>query len=168
MKRAIVLALSVILALVVAAPTVLAQDEGPPNGGAPGDQTTTYEPQDLANIPGACDFPMRIEVSGKIKTIEQGNGGIIVTSPGAFATVTNVATGEQATFNITGSFHHTLDTPQPGLVTTEVSGRNFLFDPVAGTVLAIGNFNFVTDAAGNNVRPLDGKGQLIDVCALLG
>jgi hypothetical protein len=168
MKRAIVLALSVILALVLAAPTVLAQDEGPPNGGAPGDQTTTYEPQDLANIPGACDFPMRIEVSGKIKTIEQGNGGIIITSPGAFATVTNVATGEQATFNITGSFHNTPDTPQPGLVTTEVSGRNFLFDPEAGTVLAIGNFNFVTDAAGNNVQPLTSTGgQLIDVCALL-
>jgi hypothetical protein len=168
-KRAIVLALSVILALVVAAPTVLAQDEGPPNGGAPGDQSTTYEPEDLANIPGACDFPMRIEVSGKIKTIEQGNGGIIITSPGAFATVTNVATGEQATFNITGSFHNTTDTPEPGQVTTEVRGRNFLFDPVAGTVLAIGNFNFVTDAAsGNNVRPLDGEGQLIDVCALLG
>jgi hypothetical protein len=167
MKRAIVLALSVILALTMAAPTVLAQEEGPPNGGAPGPQSTTYSAEDIAKIPGHCAFPMHIVVSGKIKTIGQGNGGIIITSPGAFATVTNVATGEQATFNITGSFHNTLNTPEPGQVTTVVSGRNFLFDPVAGTVLAIGNFNFVTDAAGNNVRPLDGKGQLIDVCALL-
>jgi hypothetical protein len=167
MKRAIVLALSVILALTMAAPTVLAQEEGPPNGGAPGPQSTTYSAEDIAKIPGHCAFPMHIVVSGKIKTIGQGNGGIIITSPGAFATVTNEATGEQATFNITGSFHNTLNTPEPGQVTTVVSGRNFLFDPVAGTVLAIGNFNFVTDAAGNNVRPLDGKGQLIDVCALL-
>ena len=165
MKRAIVLALSVILALTMAAPTVLAQSE---NGVAPGDASFTYTSAVIATIPGHCEFPMHIEISGKTKTIEQGNGGIIITSPGAFATVTNEATGEQATFNITGSFHNTLDTPEPGLVTTEVSGRNFLFDPVAGTVLAIGNFNYVTDAEGNNVRPLDGEGQLIDVCALLG
>jgi hypothetical protein len=166
MKRAIVLALSVILALTMAAPTVLAQSE---NGVAPGDPEVTHYTSDVIfTIPGHCEFPMDIVISGQTKTIEQGNGGEIITSPGAFATVTNEATGEQATFNITGSFHNTLDTPEPGLVTTEASGRNFLFDPVAGTVLAIGNFNYVTDAAGNNVRPLDGEGQLIDVCALLG
>jgi hypothetical protein len=164
MKRAIVLALSVILALVVAAQTVLAQG----NGVAPGDASFTYTSKVIATIPGHCSFPMQIEISGKTKTIEQGNGGIIITSPGAFATVTNKATGEQATFNITGSFHNTLDTPEPGLVTTLVSGRNFLFDPEAGTVMAIGHFSFVSDAEGNNVRPLDGEGQLIDVCALLG
>jgi hypothetical protein len=167
MKRAIVLALSVILALTMAAPTVLAQSE---NGVAPGDPEVTHYTSDVIfTIPGHCEFPMDIVISGQTKTIEQGNGGEIITSPGAFATVTNEATGEQATFNITGSFHNTLDTPEPGLVTTEASGRNFLFDPVAGTVLAIGNFNYVTDAnTGANVQPLDGKGQLIDVCALLG
>src|SRR5918994_4500853 len=158
MKRAIVLALSVILALVVAAPTVLAQDEGSPNGGAPGDQTTTYEPKDLANIPGACDFPMRIEVSGKIKTIEQGNGGVIITSPGAFATVTNLANGEQATFNVTGSAHKSI--LANGNVKTVMTGRNLALDPVAGTFVSMGRFTYVNNPTDTiNVIPVSGKGR---------
>jgi hypothetical protein len=168
MKRAIVVAISVILALTMAAPTVLAQ-EGPPNGGAPDVVSGTVPPE---FFPGTCDFPLQLEVNGKAKLIELPDGGVgvtsIATSPGLDVTITNVETPEnQATFNITGSFHNSADTPETGLVTTRVTGRNLLSDPVAGTIIAIGNFNFVTDAAGNNVRPLDGKGQLIDVCALL-
>jgi hypothetical protein len=34
-------------------------------------------------------------------------------------------------------------------------------------VLAIGNFSFVFDAGGNLIQPLEGKGQLIDACALI-
>ena len=162
MKRAIVLAFSVILALTMAAPTVLAQ--GPPNGGAPEDVSGVVPPE---FFPGTCDFPIQLEVSGKGKTITLPDGRRILTSPGLFVTVTNLDTPEnQATFNITGTFHET--TAANGDVTTKVTGRNLLFDPEAGVVLTIGNFSFVFDAEGNLIQPFEGKGQVTDVCALLG
>ena len=162
MKRAIVLALSVILALVVAAPTVLAQG----NGGAPEDVSGTFT-VNPGDIPGTCAFPMLFELSGKGKTIELPDGSLILTSPGVHVTVTNLATPEnQATFNITGSFHQTTN-PENGQVTTLTRGRNLLSDPEAGTVMAIGNFSFVFNSDGTLDQSLEGEGRLIDVCALL-
>jgi hypothetical protein len=165
-KRAIVLALSVILALTMAAPTVLARSV---NGVAPGDISGPVNP---AFFPGTCDFPLQLELSGKAKTIELPDGGVvgvtsIDTSPGLHVTITNVDTPEnQATFNITGSFHHTTD-PVTGQVTTLATGRSLLSDPVAGTVIAIGNFTIVYNSDFTVATPLEGEGQLIDVCALL-
>jgi hypothetical protein len=164
MKRAIVLALSVILALTMAAPMVLAQSG---NGVAPVDASGSLDlaPND-PRFPGACDFPMHLEVSGKAKTITLPDGTLIVTSPGLDVTVTNLDNGEQARFSITGSFHQS--TNEIGQVTTLARGRSVLFDPVAGTVLASGNFSYVFNADGTLAQPLEGEGQLIDVCALLG
>jgi hypothetical protein len=163
MKRAIVLALSVILALTMAAPTVLAQSD---NGVAPEDVSDTFT-VNPGDIPGTCDFPMQLELSGKGKTITQPDGSRILTSPGLHVTVTNLDNAEnQATFNITGTFHETTNL-ETGEVTTRVTGRNFLFDPEAGTVIAIGNFSFVFNADGSLAQPLQGEGRLIDVCALL-
>ena len=164
MKRAIVLlALSVILALVLAAPTVLAQSE---NGGAPKPVSADFTVQPSAPG-GSCDFPIRLQVSGKGKTITQPDGSLIFTSPGLDVTATNRQNGEQARFSITGTFFESTN-PENGDVTTVITGRNLLFDPDAGIVLLSGNFSFVFDAEGNLVQPLEGKGRLIDVCALLG
>ena len=178
MKRAIVLVLSVILALTMAAPTVLAQEEGPPNAGAPEvvSFTLIVEPGDPA-WPGTCTFPLQLDLSGKGKLIEHPNGvGLtsISTSPGLDVTITNVETPEnQATFNITGSIV-TSTNPETGEVTQLFRGRNLIFDAKAGTNIAIGNFSFVSIPAGRPgpaddivVQPLEGEGQLIDVCALL-
>ena len=162
MKRAIVLALSVILALTMAAPTVLAQG----NGGAPEDVSGTIPPEVVAQFPGACSFPMQLELSGKGKVITLPDGRRIITSPGLHVTVTNVETGEQATFNITGTFHETTNL-ETGEVTTRITGRNLLFDPEEGVVLTIGQFTYVFDAEGNLIQPFEGKGQVIDVCELL-
>lgn len=109
---------------------------------------------------------MQLEVSGKTKTVEQGNGGVIITSPDAFATVTNLENGEQATFNITGSAHKS--TLENGNVKTVMTGRNFALDPVAGTFISIGRFTFVNDPTDTaNIVPVLGEGRMIDVCALL-
>ena len=162
MKRAIVLALSVILALVVAAPTVLAQG----NGGAPEDVSGTISADDVAKFfPGHCSFPIQLDLSGKGKVITLPDGRRILTSPDLFVTVTNMDNGEQATFNITGTLHET--TLETGEVTTVVTGRNLLFDPEAGVVLTIGEFTYVFDAEGTLVQAFEGKGQVIDVCELL-
>ena len=163
MKRTMLLMVGILSALVIAAPMVYAQSD---NGGAPEDASATYPPELIAQFPGHCDFPMQLEISGKTKTIEQGNGGMIITSPGAFATITNLANGEQATFNITGSAHKSI--LENGNVKTVMTGRNFALDPVAGTVITIGRFSFVNEPTDTtNVVPVSGKGQMIDVCTLL-
>ena len=180
MKRAIVLALSVILALTMAAPTVLARSV---NGVAPGDVNPDSKPIIInagdPNFPGTCDFPLQLDLSGKGKLIEHPNGvGLtsISTSPGLDVTITNVETPEnQATFNITGSIV-TSTNLETGEVTQLFRGRNLIFDAQAGTNIAIGNFSFVSIPAGPPgvagdiiVQPLTSTGgQLIDVCALLG
>jgi hypothetical protein len=53
-----------------------------------------------------------------------------------------------------------------GTVVTVVTGRNLLFDPFAGFVLAIGRFNYAFDAEGILIQPLEGIGRLIDICEL--
>jgi hypothetical protein len=164
-KRAIVLAISVILALTMAAPTVLAQSD---NGIAPEPVSADFTVDPDAEG-GSCAFPLHLDVSGKGKEITQPDGSLIITSPGLDVTATNETTGEQARFSITGTFFETTN-PENGDVTTVVTGRNLLFDPDAGIVLLSGNFSFVFDAEGNLIQSFedtDGKGQVIDVCALL-
>jgi hypothetical protein len=171
-KRAIVLAISVILALVVAAPTVLAQG----NGGAPGDVNQSFEwpakdptapPTDFASV--GCTFPLHFELTGKAKTIELPDGGFIFTSPGLDVTVTNVDTGEEVTFNVTGSIFKSAPDDN-GIVDYVITGRNLALDP-AGVFLNIGRFTYTLDesdpANPKIVKPQEGEGQAIDVCELL-
>ena len=165
MNRAIVLALSVILALTMAAPTVLARSD---NGTAPKPVSADFT-VDPGAAGGSCAFPLHLDLSGKGKEITQPDGSRIITSPGLFVTATNLGNGEQARFSITGTFFETTN-PENGDVTTVITGRNLLFDPDAGIVLLSGNFSFVFDAQGNLIQSFedtDGNGQVIDVCALL-
>ena len=170
MKRIIIMALGVLMGLVVAAPTVLAQ-EGPPNGGAPEvvSGTIIVNPGD-PNWPGTCTFPLQLDLSGKAKTIELPDARFILTSPGLDVTVTNLDNGEQATFNITGSIHGTPRPDDNDIVDYVITGRNLAFDP-AGVFLNIGRFTYTLDesdpANPKIVKPQEGKGQAIDVCALL-
>jgi hypothetical protein len=109
---------------------------------------------------------VRFDVTGKMKTIELPAGRTIFIFPGLTAALTNVDQPEhQVTLGVTGTFHQTV--LENGDVETVVTGRNLLFDPEAGFVLAIGRFSFVVDEQGNLVQPLSGTGQLIDVCELL-
>ena len=163
MKRIFLTVLGILMALVVATPMASARSD---NGTPPEDFSVTYSPSFVAQFPGHCEFPMQIEISGKTKTVEQGNGGVIISAPGQNATITNVSNGERATFNITGSSHKsTLDN---GNIQTVMTGRNLLLDPVAGTVITSGRFTFVNDPTDTtNVVPLSGDGRRIDVCELL-
>jgi hypothetical protein len=84
------------------------------------------------------------------------------TSPGLHATVTNLANSRLVTLNITGASHVT--TGPDGSSVCVFTGRNLNLDPVADFVLAIGRAAF--DAAANLTQALNGKSQLIDICAL--
>ena len=172
MRRMLWLFAAVALLALSLAPVVQAQDgkgKGPVDaGGAP----TPVEPDDPPFIitkkqfPGACSFPVAFEPTGKEKRIELPNGTTLITSPGLDATLTNTETGTSETFNVTGAVR-VLPPDEEGIQVTEVTGRNLLIDPDAGFVVAIGNFSFAFDEEGNLVQPLEGEGELIDVCEAL-
>jgi hypothetical protein len=120
-----------------------------------------------ANSPGGgCAFAVQVSFSGKAGQINLPDNRVIFTSPKLSATLTNLSdTTKSVTLVITGAFHESTD--QNGNITTVVTGRNLLNDPVAGFVLAMGTFSFVFDSSGNLIQPLLGTGQLIDVCKLI-
>src|SRR5829696_6569852 len=163
MKRILLAMMGSLLALVVTAPMVYAQ---PDNEHAPQEFSATYFPEQIAGLPGACDFPMQLEISGKTKTIEKANGDRISIYPNWTVTVTNTDTDEEATFNVTGANH--LSILENGNVQTVMTGRNFALDPVAGTFVSMGHFTFVNDPTNTtNVVPVSGTGRTINICALL-
>lgn len=114
----------------------------------------------------ACDFPIDIHLTGKTKTIEQPGDRVLVIAPGQEIVVVNVEDpSKRVTLGITGAFHTT--TEPNGTVRTKATGRNALFDPIAGFVLAIGNFSYAFDANGNLIEPLNGKGRVLDICEMV-
>ena len=169
MRRTMLLFAAVALLALSLAPVVQAQDgkaKGPVDaGGAPEDAgfELLINPGDF---PGTCSFPVLLETSGKVKTIELPNGTTLFTFPGLTATLTNPETGTSETYSVTGA-NRVLPPDEEGIVVTEVTGRNLLIDPEAGFVVASGNFSFAFDEEGNLVQPLEGEGQLIDVCEAL-
>jgi hypothetical protein len=116
------------------------------------------------SVPG-CDFDVEVSSSGLAGKIDLPGNRFIFTAPQLTATLTNLQNGRSVTLSITGAFHQSTD--QNGDIITVATGRNLLGDPVAGFVLAIGDFSFVFDSNGNLIQPLTGQGQLIDVCGLI-
>lgn len=116
-------------------------------------------------FPGVCGFDVIFTLDGKGATITVPRDRLIVIAPGLKVTATNAANpANSVVLNSTGVFHQFTEN---GNAVTVVTGRNILFDPFAGLVLAIGTFRFAFDANGNLVEPLNGTGQLVDICALI-
>jgi hypothetical protein len=166
-RRSIMIALIALLALAVAVPTALAQGKG----GKPQDinvylqQIDQENPIDLPAGTVCSDFAVRLEENGTFKTLELPGDRLIMANPNLTATLTNLTTRKEVTVVITGATNQTTDAD--GNVVTKVTGLNLLFDPVAGFVIAKGNFSFVFDKDGNLIQPLQGTGQLTDICGLL-
>ena len=164
-RRSITIALIALLALAVAAPMAVAAGPKKPNPNAPVPVDETPTVLEPGAVFGKCDFPILYQLSGKAKLLTLPGGRFITTAPDQTATLTNIDTGKTVTLNITGVFNQTTD--ENGNVVTMATGRNLLGDPQAGFVLAIGDFSYVFDAHGKLIQPLQGEGQLIDVCGLL-
>jgi len=115
---------------------------------------------------GVCAFDIRISFSGKAGTIQFPGGRTIITSPKLSATVTNLSDPtKNVTLSITGAFHQSV---QNGQLIRVLTGRNLVFNPLDGIVLTIGTFTSVfNDPNGNPILPLNGKGQIIDICNLI-
>jgi len=135
------------------------------NGGPPIEQDQFYPVTFEAGQ--ACAFPIRLDAHGKAKTLTLPGERTVTTSPGLHVTITNLndTSKQLQNINVTGASHTTTE-PDGSMVVT-FTGRNLNGDPVAGFVLAIGRFSIVFDANGKLTQPLQGKGQLIDVCALI-
>ena len=163
--RVFCLALAVLASLTIGRLSVAAQNQAPQdvNANAP----VAVNSVDVLDAGVVCPFAVQLSQAGKTKQIDLPGDRVIFTFPGLDVTVTNLTSEptKEVTLNITGVFHIT--TEQDGSVVTMVTGRNLLFDPQAGFVLAIGNFSFAFDAEGNLIQPLEGEGQLIDVCGAI-
>lgn len=138
----------------------LAAQDG--NGGKP-------IPQDFTvNFAGgeACSFPISIQVAGKAKPITIPDNRLILAAPDLTATLTNLnEPSKQIKLNITGASHITQE--PDGSSTYVVTGRNLNINIPSGVLLSIGEFNFVFDVNNVPLKPITGKGQLIDVCELI-
>jgi hypothetical protein len=113
-----------------------------------------------------CRFATSLVIQGTIKEINAG-GKTILIGPRWYATVTNLTNpSRQVRLHIPGSFQ--LTAMPDGSVVYNVNGRNLLW---GGTLpmltLAIGTFTFTLDANNNEIKPLTGAGQIIDVCDLI-
>jgi hypothetical protein len=128
------------------------------------------EPVDPTPVVGTfCDFETSIVVSGKQKFIEKGDGLVYIIAPGERATVTNTATGESVTVNITGSFR--VEEQPNGDAYAVIRGRNLLFGPgIEGIVLTIGRGTAIFTAPTEQepfgtVNLTSGpQGRLINLC----
>jgi len=143
-----------------------------PAAGVPSIRMAQGKPADVDETPFTvtnCGFPIEVVLSGKGKMITLPGGRTILTSPGLTATLTNLGNNNRRTIVITGSFHHRI--LKNGNIEIVASGRNVLLDPqvpgLPGLVLAVGHYTWVLDGQGNLVQPLEGTGQMIDLCALL-
>jgi hypothetical protein len=113
-------------------------------------------------------FQILVELTGKAKTIELPGDRALIISPGFTSTMTNLENQKQVTIEITGAVHFT--TLENGNLEIVWTGRNALMNPIIpgpGLFLSIGRFSAVFDQEFNLVEPLQGSGQLIDVCELL-
>jgi hypothetical protein len=188
--RMLVLALGVTLAVVVtsalieAAPAALADPDGPSNTINAGPPNTVNTTDLWVNSCGTSapfsepvlnPFPVRIDISGKGKTIETfGGDTTIFTSPGKRATLTNLDyPSEQVSYVITGVYHQTQteladdDEGEGDVVEIVTTGRTLLFGPDFG-ILAIGRFTFIyNDEEGTYVTQPTGNGRIINVCSQL-
>lgn len=135
------------------------------NGGAPQPVNGTISlPANSIKL-GSCPFDVNLTFSGLSKLLTLPNGMTVSTSPKLNVTATNVSDPTKTVvLNATGAFHQTSSN---GVTTTVVTGRNFLTDPEAGIVLAIGTFSFAFNDANILVQPLSGTGKLINVCDLI-
>jgi hypothetical protein len=164
MKRWLISAAVVTGIIVSAGPAAAAAPTAPPP--APVDSTPFIRTD--------CGFPVVIQVFGKGKTIDFGDGRLIVPSPGLTATL--AANGKGVEYVITGTFH--VQVMANGDQQFKGTGRNLLFrptapdptppnDPGTGLFLTTGNFTFAVDKDGNELSVFAGSGTVVNICDVL-
>jgi hypothetical protein len=112
-------------------------------------------------VRNACDFPIRFEASGSLKTIVLPGDRTIVTAPGTTVTLTNLDEPEkQITVSVTASEH--LTTQPDGRRVNVITGRILSWPPLE---LLVGQHTFLVNRQGRETEMLRSEGQVIDLCA---
>ncbi|GAB2735089.1 hypothetical protein ACX801_01630 [Arthrobacter bambusae] len=118
--------------------------------------------------------PVRLDVTGRSKTIDLPGGRQILASPNLRVTVT-APNGHSASYLITGATHVTYlpDAIHPTSLELASTGLNLLLIPAAnghpaGLALTTGNVNYAITPTGEELRPFSGSGKVLDVCLALG
>jgi hypothetical protein len=160
MKKLLV-AIAIFLGSLLSAGPVAAAPALPP--GAPGVIV------DFPVLEGFCSFPVHVTVTGKGKLNDLPGDRVILPAPGQKVTITNLDNGKSVTYVITGATHN--QTKANKNVVSTVTGRNVVLNNAdsekQGIFLLVGTFSFELDAAGAEVEPFTGIGQVTDVCAVL-
>jgi len=152
----------VLAATALAAGAHLASAAGNPN--VPFD--VTFE----ANLCPNPAIVMRLTFVGRAHMINLPGNRQITAFPDARTTVTNLVSGNSASYVITGASH--VEVLPNGNQQVTATGRNLLIVPnanghPAGLFLTVGTVTFVLDPAGNEVEVFSGTGRVVDVCQIL-
>lgn len=117
-------------------------------------------------FPGICGFDVQLSVTGRSSVINLPSGGLIVTAPDVYGTLTNLSDPTKSvTLNCTGSVHISFD--QNGDTIYMMTGRNQVEDPSFGLLLLVGDFTFVYDSNGNLISGPTGNGQIVNICTMI-
>lgn len=113
------------------------------------------------------DTKLRVDYTGKAKTIVHPNGQVVSLSPGLKITVTNVSdTSRTASYTVTGTVRS--ETLENGSTLYTATGRNFITRPlIKGVYITSGKTTFINDAAGVEEVPFSEPGNVIDLCETL-
>ena len=143
---------------------------GPPTAYLSRADSSRGSPPEVINqtftLPGICGFDVQGTISGMQGVVNLPNGGLIITSPAAFGTFTNLSDPTKSvTVNLTGVFHISFD--QNGDTIYMLTGRNGWTDPSLGILLLVGDFTLVYDSNGNLIEGPTGEGQITSICDLI-
>ena len=160
-RRMLVLVVGAALALAVAFVLPKATEAVPPE-----DLNITYPP-----VEGACDFPVLIEQTSKLKFIDvPGEDFMIVFPPaGGGTTLTNLEEPENRV-TIGGGGKGRVTPLENGDYLVKVTGHNVLVVPGEGIFLTIGRATFTLSPpyeVGSELTILESRGKLVDLCARL-
>jgi hypothetical protein len=137
---------------------LLRADSG--RGGPPGNVNQTFI------FPGICGFDVQLSVTGRSSVINLPSGGLIITAPDVYGTLTNLSDPTKSvTLNFTGSVHISFD--QNGDTIYMMTGRNQVEDPSFGLLLLVGDFTLVVDSNGNLISGPTGNGQITNICTMI-
>jgi hypothetical protein len=153
------------LVLVVGAALALALAFVLPNA------TTAAPPEDVDNtftVEGACDFPVQIEETGKVKFIDVPGEDFMLVFPSTATTLTNLEEPENQV-TIRGGGKGRVTPLANGDWLVKVSGHNRLVVPDEG-IFEVRRATFTLAPpydVGSELTILETRGKVIDLCAAL-
>jgi hypothetical protein len=116
------------------------------------------------SVTGVCPFPVRIDVVINQEFTKEHQNGVTIITGRLVATVTNTATGESVSYNISGPVHIT---SQDGLETQVFLGRSLLFTPDIGMLVTSGRAVTTFNPETGEFTLVSRQGHAEDVCATL-